>query len=250
MAGLFGEFYHMRTNGAFRLTRRGGNGTMEAETKGGGTNAWRASNGIPCFPQGAKTGRKSGSVRFEPDTIGNIQSEAVSMSSKVTSNPIENGADINDHVVKDPVKFSISGTIIGGQQGQQTLQTMRDRRDIVTYTGRVRIANLVITSLSFDYGAKNAKGCTFKVSFQQVNISSSEVVEVGAMPMMTQQDTGKPTSYSTAQTKKTSSDGLKTTVSETISSSAYAAYVNSYNSKPASSSGPATRATASYNGVS
>ena len=89
------------------------------------------------------TGRKSGSVRFEPDTIGNIQSEAVSMSSKVTSNPIENGADINDHVVKDPVKFSISGTIIGGQQGQQTLQTMRDRRDIVTYTGRVRIANLV-----------------------------------------------------------------------------------------------------------
>lgn len=72
------------------------------------------------------TGRKSGSVRFEPDTIGNIQSEAVSMSSKVTSNPIENGADINDHVVKDPVKFSISGTIIGGQQGQQTLQTMRD----------------------------------------------------------------------------------------------------------------------------
>lgn len=61
------------------------------------------------------TGRKSGSVRFEPDTIGNIQSEAVSMSSKVTSNPIENGADINDHVVKDPVKFSISGTIIGGQ---------------------------------------------------------------------------------------------------------------------------------------
>lgn len=196
------------------------------------------------------TGRKSGSVRFEPDTIGNIQSEAVSMSSKVTSNPIENGADINDHVVKDPVKFSISGTIIGGQQGQQTLQTMRDRRDIVTYTGRVRIANLVITSLSFDYGAKNAKGCTFKVSFQQVNISSSEVVEVGAMPMMTQQDTGKPTSYSTAQTKKTSSDGLKTTVSETISSSAYAAYVNSYNSKLASSSGPATRATASYNGVS
>ena len=31
---------------------------------------------------------------------------------------VENGADINDHVVKDPVKFSISGTIIGGQQGQ------------------------------------------------------------------------------------------------------------------------------------
>lgn len=196
------------------------------------------------------TGRKSGSVRFEPSSIGNIQSEAVSMSSKVTSNPIENGADINDHVVKDPIKFSISGTIIGGQQGQQALQSMRDRRDIVTYTGRVRISNLVITSLSFDYSAKNSKGCTFKASFQQVQIASAQVVEFWTIPTMSQQDSGKPSSYASSQTRKTSNDGLKTTVSETISSSAYTDYVNSYNSKPASSNGPATRATASYNGVS
>lgn len=195
------------------------------------------------------TGRKCGTVRFEPQSIGNIQSEALSMSSKVTSNPIENGGDINDHVVKDPTKFSITGTIIGGQQGQQTLQSMRDRRDILTYTGRTRISNIVITSLSFDYSAKNAKGCTFKASFQQISTASAEVVEVGSFPTMTQQDSGKPTSVSSAQTKKTSSDGLKTTVAETISSSAYANYVNSYNSKPASSSGPTTRATASYNGV-
>ena len=34
------------------------------------------------------TGRKCGTVRFEPKTVGNIQTEQVSMSSKVTSNPI------------------------------------------------------------------------------------------------------------------------------------------------------------------
>jgi len=194
-------------------------------------------------------GRKCGTVRFEPLKVGNVQTEALSLSSKVTSNPIENGGDINDHVVKDPTKFSITGTIVGGQQGQMTLQSMRDRRDILTYTGRVRVSNLVITSLSFDYSAKNAKGCTFKASFQQINTASAEVVEVGAYPSMTQQDSGKATSKPSSQTSKTKSDGLKTTVSETISTSAYYNYVNSYNSKPASSSGPASRATASYNGI-
>lgn len=194
------------------------------------------------------TGRKCGTVRFEPKTVGNIQTEQVSMSSKVTSNPIESGGDINDHVIKDPMKFTISGVIIGGQQAQSTLQNMRERRDIVSYTGRNRVSNLAITSLTFDASAKNAKGCSFKATFQQVNISSAEVVEVGAYPTMTQQDSGKSSSNPT-QTKKTSSDGLKTTVSSTISSSAYAQYVSSYDSKPASSSGPASRATPSYNGT-
>lgn len=161
------------------------------------------------------TGRKCGTVRFEPETVGNIQTEQVSMSSKVTSNPIESGGDINDHVIKDPMKFTISGVIIGGQQAQSTLQNMRERRDIVSYTGRNRVSNLVITSLTFDASAKNAKGCSFKATFQQVNISSAEVVEVGAYPTMTQQDSGKSSSNPT-QTKKTSSDGLKTTVSSTI----------------------------------
>ena len=143
------------------------------------------------------TGRKCGTVRFEPETVGNIQTEQVSMSSKVTSNPIESGGDINDHVIKDPMKFTISGVIIGGQQAQSTLQNMRERRDIVSYTGRNRVSNLVITSLTFDASAKNAKGCSFKATFQQVNISSAEVVEVGAYPTMTQQDSGKSSSNPT-----------------------------------------------------
>lgn len=50
-------------------------------------------------------------------------------------------------------------------------------------------------------------------------------------------------------TAATRSDGLKTTVSANISASAYAQYVNGYNSKQSSSSGPATRQTPSYSGV-
>lgn len=189
-------------------------------------------------------GRKSGIVRFLPDDNGNIQTESLSLTSKVTSNPVESGADVNDHVVHDTARFSISGTIIGGDKAVAALKGMRDRRDILTYTGRSRVSNLVITSLSFDYNPKNKTGCTFKAQFQEILIVSAEKVEVGSFPPMSQQDAGKA---STSQAKKTSKAGTQTVVTQSISGSAYASYVNSYNG--GSSNGPATRATASYSGV-
>jgi len=167
------------------------------------------------------------------------------MTSKVTSNPVESGSDINDHVIKDPKKFSVSGTIIGGSSAVDILTAMRDKRDILTYTGRARSSNLVITSLSFDYAAKNKNGCSFKATFQQVDITGSEVVEIGAVPLMSSQDAGKANS---SQAKKTGKAGTQTTLTQTISGSAYASYVNSYTG--GSSAGPTTRATASYNGIS
>ena len=48
------------------------------------------------------TGRKSGTVRFEPRSTGVIEKESESYSSSVTSNPIENGAEINLPVESPP----------------------------------------------------------------------------------------------------------------------------------------------------
>ncbi|MEA4901851.1 phage baseplate protein [Desulfitobacterium sp.] len=189
-------------------------------------------------------GRKSGTVRFTPDDNGNIQTESLSLTSKVTSNPVESGSDITDHIVNETARFSVSGTIIGGEKAVTALKNMRDKRDILTYTGRSRISNLVITSLSFDYNAKNKDGCAFRAQFQEIIIASSERVEVGEMPLMTQQDAGKS---SNKQSKKTANAGTKTIVTQTVSGKAYANYVNSY--KGNSNSGPATRKTPSYSGV-
>lgn len=188
-------------------------------------------------------GRKGGIVRFTPDDNGNIQTESLSLTSKVTLNPVENGADITDHVVNETARFSVSGTIIGGEKAVTALKNMRDKRDILTYTGRSRVSNIVITSLSFDYNSKNKNGCTFKAQFQEIVLTSSERVEVGEKPMMTQQDAGK----SNNQAKKTANAGTKTLVTQTVSGKAYSNYVNSY--KGGSTSGPATRQTPSYSGV-
>lgn len=46
----------------------------------------------------------SGTVVF--DRTGTITNESPTMSSQVTSNPIEGGGKITDHAVLDPIKFS------------------------------------------------------------------------------------------------------------------------------------------------
>ena len=48
------------------------------------------------------TGEKCGTVRFEASRNGTINGETFTHSSKVTQNPIEGGANINDHVFRNP----------------------------------------------------------------------------------------------------------------------------------------------------
>lgn len=57
------------------------------------------------------TGEKCGTVRLDAEKTGVVVTESVQRSSKVTSNPVEKGSDINDHVINDPVVFSITAEL-------------------------------------------------------------------------------------------------------------------------------------------
>ena len=119
-------------------------------------------------------GRKSGTVRFEPFDNGLVEKESESYSSSITSNPIENGAEINDHVNNAAGVLNISGTIIGGDGAIDALKAMRDSRDILTYIGVTRMTNLVFTSLKFDRSYKNRDGASFSASLKQLQLTSAE----------------------------------------------------------------------------
>ena len=195
-------------------------------------------------------GQKCGTVLLDPRTTGVVNSEAVSRQSTITDNPVEGGGNIQDHVFCQPLTIQLQGTAINGADTIAALSAMWKKGDILTYTGRNRISNLVIQNLQ----STNRNGFTFSATLKQITIGSSE--DSGTASTMSVQDStaaaSSPTpaksSLPASQTTKTKSDGLKTTVSTTISSSAYASYVNSYNSKPASSAGPTTRATPSNSG--
>ncbi len=191
------------------------------------------------------TGRKGGTVRFEPMQNGLIDKESESYSSSVTSNPIENGAEINDHVNNAAGTLNLSGVIIGGESAINALKAMRDSRDILTYTGVTRMGNLVFTSLKFDRTYKNRNGATFSATLKQIQNGTTEYVSMNTVEPMTNQDSGKS---SNKQLSKTASTGMKTIAVQSVSSASASRKKAAY--KGSSNLSPLTRATVAYSGLS
>lgn len=191
------------------------------------------------------TGKKSGTVRFEPRSTGVVEKESESYSSSVTSNPIEEGAEINDHVNNAAGVLSISGTIIGGDGAINALKAMRAAREPITYIGVTRMSNLVFTSLKFDRSHKNKNGAAFTATLKQVQTAASEYVPMDAALPMTSQDAGKSEDR---QLAKTANYGLTVVAIQTVSSASEDIYQAAY-TQP-SSSAPLTRRTGGYAGLS
>lgn len=194
------------------------------------------------------TGQKCGTVRFWSDA-GIITKESLTRSSTITDNPVEGGSNINDHVFRNAQQFTLTGVAVS-QSAYSKLEQMWQQGDILTYMGAVCIDMLVIQNLSQNFDASNANGFGFTITLKKIQIVSSQ--QASTSSMMSSQDAGKAQESATSgnsQTAATSADGLKTTVTETISSSAYMDYVNSYASKPQPSAGPYSRTTPSYNGL-
>ena len=187
-------------------------------------------------------GQKGGTVRFNPRSSGTVSKESESYSSNVTSNPMEKGADTNDHVNNEPGTLSISGVIIGGMAAVKSLKAMREKRDIITYTGKTRLNNLVFTQLKFDYDYKNKKGASFSATFKKVNIVGSKSSDDNGS--MNDQDEGKGGSN---QLKKTGNAGLTTTSSQQVSKASKERHDASYSG--GSSSSPFTQQTGGYDGL-
>ncbi len=190
------------------------------------------------------TGRKGGTVRFVPMQNGVVEKESESYSSSVTSNPVESGADVNDHINNAAGKLTISGTIIGGTTAITALKAMRDSRDIIAYTGKVRMENLVFTSLKFDYSYKNKSGASFSATLTEILMTSPEYIPINEKKSMTSQDSGKSKKK---QLKKTKKAGLKMKSSQTVSSASKKKYKQANLKK--SSSAPLTRKTGGYSGI-
>jgi hypothetical protein len=152
------------------------------------------------------SGHKTGTVLFAPSD-STVVNEQAQFTSRVTQYPVENGTNLNDHLIRDPEKFTIDGEIVGGMQTAHLLTAMRDNRDIITYTGRMSMDSLVITSLLLKASAKNALGANFQAQLQRVQTASAQYVPTGATPLMSDQG---------GKAKKTGNKGERSTVSDKV----------------------------------
>ena len=182
-------------------------------------------------------GNKSGTVRFDPDT-GTVTTEQRAMTSKVTTYPVEDGGNLNDHIYKNTETITLSGEIVNGDSAKDILVAMRENRDLVTYIGKIRLGNLAITNLTVTASSKNKYGYSFKATLQRLAFSTAEYVELGTIPLMSAQD----------GLKKTRKEGQESVGFEYLTQSQFTEHDRIYNQKPTPSAGPLTRNTPSYNG--
>lgn len=187
------------------------------------------------------TGRKCGTVRFDPDT-GTIDKESRTMSSKMTSYALETGSTVSDHVYKNPEQIQLGGILVGGMDGLLRLRQMWEHRDLVSYEGRIRVENMVIINLQEGTAPSNLQGGSFTATLQSATMVSSSYVEIAGTVLMSQAD-----GHRSGQQAAVKNAGIKPVASQQVSTNAYEKYVASYNGD--SSGGPAQRKTASYNGV-
>ena len=157
-------------------------------------------------------GQKCGTVLLDPRTTGVVNSESVTRQSTITDNPVEGGGNIQDHVFCQPLTIQLQGTAINGADTIATLGAMWKKGDILTYTGRNRITNLVIQNLQSTHAPDNRNGFSFSATLKQITIGSSEAS--GTATTMSAQDataaaanpTGAKSSLPASQTGKTKSD--------------------------------------------
>jgi len=119
----------------------------------------------------------------------------------VTTNPVENGAPITDHIQPMPDKLSITGMIsdsaisdaviksysgVGEAQFLTRVQThfdllyqLKEERKLVTVYTKYKIYNdMALSSLSIPRGAGMGDSIEFKAEFVRVKLVSTQTVEI------------------------------------------------------------------------
>lgn len=160
-----------------------------------------------------RTKRKIGSIK-----IDGVLEEAHQNSVKITQYPVEFGAEIADHAIIEPKVLTIKGIVtntpngfaglsaavnnaagfFGSSGSQKTraqlayteLLELMEKRDLVeVQTGLTLYENLVITQFSANQDKDLANVLIFDMTLQEVILTESETVSLGAATVTTQKPT-------------------------------------------------------------
>lgn len=149
--------------------------------------------------------KKIGSI-----VINAFTSENHVMSSTATKYPVEDGADVTDHIVPNPDTFSGTGIVSRNEADSSIIEDsyaellrIQDERELVTIVTGLRVyTNMHISSVSIPRNAQNggsliiniAAAVVRKVESQTVNITATRINPDDKNQVQSTSDTGKSTS--------------------------------------------------------
>lgn len=106
-------------------------------------------------------------------------SESFSVSTNVTSYPVEKGYPISDSVTRNPDTFSISGNILETKKRKNSNAKRKHLKQLaidgkpIKYVGRMNCKDVVITNFDGSYSKEIANGFQFSLSLQRVRIAKT-----------------------------------------------------------------------------
>lgn len=133
--------------------------------------------------------------------------ESFNASVNVTSYPVEKGLPLNDGVQRNPKTYSISGKILdtfknkNSEAKRKKLEDAMNKGTLVKYVGRIKAANVLITSFNGSYNSSIANGFNFNMELQQVRVATT--------PRAKKKTTKKKSGKKTVTKKKSSTSSNK-----------------------------------------
>lgn len=121
-----------------------------------------------------------------------IINEGASATSRLTENPVENGANVNDHIIIEPMTFTTEGMVsnissdVIGQFSQNSnkaqeawsdlLELQINRQPFTLIQGLREYNNIVILSLAEQQDKDTANGLFFTATMKELIFVGSEII--------------------------------------------------------------------------
>ncbi|MFJ7663751.1 phage baseplate protein [Lysinibacillus sp. NPDC097162] len=130
--------------------------------------------------------------------------------STTTDHALEDGEQITDHVISNPITISITGIILD-ETGEKVLKLRgyREKGEIIDFDYMTSLKHVVIIDFSRDYEAKIKDGYAFTMTLKQIKVAT--VAKYVSVSVPVKQQTKAVTKKGRQQTKKTQTSSTKTT---------------------------------------
>lgn len=108
-----------------------------------------------------------------------VISESPQYSVQTTSYPVEKGIAFTDHVNPEPESLQIE-VFLSGSNYQKTLDQLKNsmyRGDIMTYSGRFIMRNVIIESISSNADKSAKNGVQASITLKQIRVTTTPYVK-------------------------------------------------------------------------
>lgn len=131
-----------------------------------------------------------------------ITDVSFSETSTTTDHALEDGEQITDHVVSNPITISLKGIIKDDTENKVLkLRDYRQKGEILTYDYMSQLQTVVITDFKRDYSANVKDGYAFTMLLKQIKLA--KVAQFVPVTVPVQEQTKTVTSKGRQQPKKT-----------------------------------------------